>query len=540
MPSSMSDNITVKENFQTLTQNLEPLFKVLKPWLLTRRWSGLKGIRIRQIELLEQINILESEKSAIFAALVQMTPYSRADHKPEIFYIPIHLKLQEAKDGWLSVRCADGVLQIREAEYSREYNNFLLNGIANSVTIDGQNGVLAFRSLQHFSGNREAITVDALGGGDTTNIIVKVKTQRNLPLVVKTYKNVTESNPEPEMLIALAKAGFNNTPKLIGQIVYNGFKKSLVLAILQRFEQSEGDARKPFSESLRHELRNISLEFPDSLLLARKIGEIIASMHHSLRMSDAEGFGVSLITENDIEAWQNRTRESLTDFLKEASRKGRGLDPFVSNFVTVTSSMVEKILTRLSEMQIMLGMAKIRTHQDLHLAQLLLIQNGVTDFLVIDFEGDPQRTEEARREKESPLRDLGTMSRSFSYLRYYVLSELLEEAGIGKSFETIASHDLANHIQSAATIRRVSYFENWFSISMEWEIKIRKTMIQAYLTKADSLGDKLLSNMVGYDEIDSIVRLWEIERVIMETNYELHHRPQHLIIPLAGLLTLCM
>ncbi|MCJ7635278.1 hypothetical protein MUP77_23175 [Candidatus Bathyarchaeota archaeon] len=539
MPSLMSDNISVKEDFQTLAQNLEPLFKALGPWLVTRRWSGLRGMRIRHIDLLEQMNILESRDSAISAALIRITPYGGVARKSRIFYIPLHLKLQEAKDGWVPVRCADGVLQIREAEYSREYNNFLLNGIANSLTIEGQNGVLAFRSLQQVSGNLKAMTVTTLGRGDTTNIIVKVKTRRNPALVVKTYKNVTENNPEPEMLAALAEAEFNNAPKLVGQMAYSGLKKPRVLAILQGFEESEGDGRQPFAESLRDELRRTSSE-SSSLMLARKLGEIIASMHHALRRSDAEGFKASLVTENDIEAWQTRTRESLTDFLKEASSKGRGHDPFISNLVTVTSSTAEKILTRLSGMQIMLGMMKIRTHQDLHLAQLLLKQNGEIDFLIIDFEGDPQRTEEVRRAKESPLRDLGTMSRSFSYLRYYVLSELLEEAGIRKSFEAIASHDLASHIKLSATTSRVSYLENWFSTSMEWETKVRKTMIQAYLTKADSLGDKLLSTKVGYDEVDSMIRLWEIERVILEANYELHHRPQHLIIPLAGLLTLCL
>jgi predicted trehalose synthase len=384
------------------------------------------------------------------------------------------------------------------------------------------------------------MTVTILGKGDTTNIIVKVKTRRTLALVVKTYKNVTENNPEPEMLTALAKAGFNNAPKLVGQMAYTGFKKPLVLAILQRFEESEGDGRQPFAKSLRDELRNFSSESPSSLIHARKLGEIIASMHHALRQSTAEGFQASLITENDIEAWETRTKEALTDFLKEASSKGGGFDPFISHLVKMTSSTVEKIHTRLSEMETIIGMVKIRTHQDLHLAQLLLKHNGEKGFLIIDFEGDPQRTEKARREKESPLRDLGTLSRSFSYLRYYVLSELLEEAGIAKSYEAIASHDLAPHIKLAATSPRASYLENWFSNSMEWETKVRKTMIQAYLTKADRLGDKLLSTKAGYDEVDSMIRLWEIEKVILEANYELHHRPQNLIIPLAGLLTLCL
>ncbi len=58
-----------------------------------------------------------------------------------------------------------------------------------------------------------------------------------------------------------------------------------------------------------------------------------------------------------------------------------------------------------------LDAVKIRYHGDLHLGQVLIVEN---DFAVIDFEGDSELPFEHRRHKHSPLRDLADMLCSFS------------------------------------------------------------------------------------------------------------------------------
>ncbi len=148
---------------------------------------------------------------------------------------------------------------------------------------------------------------------------------------------------------------------------------------------------------------------------------------------------------------------------------------------------------------------RTRIHGDYHLGQVLRTHG---DYILLDFEGEPARSLIERRAKQSPLRDVAGMLRSFSYAAYSALEPFTQRhPGTAKSLGAWA--------------------QMWLNaVSCEflnaWRITIAAN---PHLTAQPRQAQRLLNAYL-------------LEKALYEILYELNNRPGWVRIPLAGILAL--
>ncbi len=147
---------------------------------------------------------------------------------------------------------------------------------------------------------------------------------------------------------------------------------------------------------------------------------------------------------------------------------------------------------------------RIRCHGDYHLGQVLYTGK---DFIIVDFEGEPARPLNVRRLKESPLRDIAGMLRSFHYAAYSSL------------------------VGQIAGVRPEDFpvLEPWARF---WQIWVSATFLKAYLgvvAKANLLPS-------APEDLQVLLDAHIIQKAIYELGYELNNRPAWAGIPLKGIL----
>jgi len=143
----------------------------------------------------------------------------------------------------------------------------------------------------------------------------------------------------------------------------------------------------------------------------------------------------------------------------------------------------------------------IRVHGDYHLGQVLRTEE---DFVIIDFEGEPARSVAERRSKQSPLKDVAGMIRSFSYAAYAALF----------AFTQHAADDY-------------SALEPWADTWQHWAAD---AFLNGYLAALD--GAALLPH--GVASRRALVAAFTLDKAMYELAYELNNRPEWVRIPLLG------
>mgnify|MGYP001084316050 CR=1 FL=1 len=144
---------------------------------------------------------------------------------------------------------------------------------------------------------------------------------------------------------------------------------------------------------------------------------------------------------------------------------------------------------------------RIRIHGDYHLGQILVSEK---DFYILDFEGEPEATVHDRKVKQTPLKDVAGLFRSFHYAIYSTI--------FGRNLEVAERRKL-------------------FAVGEIFYTWIVSIFMHHYMVKitASHLN-------IGYkDEIEYLLKYHLLEKAIYELGYELNARPTWAIIPLRGI-----
>jgi maltose alpha-D-glucosyltransferase/alpha-amylase len=303
-------------------------------------------------------------------------------------------------------------------------------------------------------------------------------------LMLKVFRRL-QFGPNPDVEIGwflTEHTAFRGTPPVAGSLTYvtpHGGEASL--ALLQRFERNRGDAWTTTLARLAQVLDGA--DSVESLAAVRRLGATTAEMHVALASGEDPDFAAEPISSADISAWLASTRDEVRHTLNALTAQGIEVDAI-------------ELMRRIDGLRGLEGALKTRNHGDYHLGQVLEREDGT--FVIIDFEGEPSRPLDQRREKRSPLRDVAGMLRSFDYARTTALRS-----------------------GTPADSARAEVAQGWYTAA-------RQAFLTEYLSVVQD-HPKLLP-----EDIDLPLAALELEKAAYEVRYELNNRPDWLPIPLAA------
>jgi maltose alpha-D-glucosyltransferase/alpha-amylase len=283
------------------------------------------------------------------------------------------------------------------------------------------------------------------------------------------------------------------------------------LGILQRYVRNQGDAWGWTIDALKRGLETLSLPgdvperdprdvFSDYLPYAEMLGQRTGELHMALATpTDDPAFAAEELSAADLRQRIETGRAEARRMLKQIERRVE-TDEVAARLVARRDDLTA-FYDSLSELA-PVGL-KTRIHGDYHLGQVLIVQD---DVLIVDFEGEPSRTLEERREKDLPLRDVAGMIRSFDY-----------------AAETAARDVEGRQVEQGGRVR---------AAAIVWRDLVVETFLASYDRAVAGSRIEILDKAVRARLLD----LYLAQKAIYEIGYEASHRPAWIGIPIGGLL----
>jgi trehalose synthase-fused probable maltokinase len=488
-------------------------------FLAEQRWYTAKAARPISIRVAHAIPIPWGVGESSFAiAIVDVQLDERTDR------YQIAVALRNAAPGDLPPRAIihrspAGVLYdaVFDADFRGGLNVALANG---ATTHDGRGAAWTVEPTVRAAKESAPSSRSSVASGEQSNTSlvfddsVILKLFRTLKVGVQPDVEVTE--------FLTAHTSFANTPPLLAVITLEESESDdrATAGMAQRFLPGAVDAWRYALERGREQFAApADRELPNAFAAdARRLGAITRAMHEALAGAadddpDLAAFVADAATSDDAERWAERARRSVREALSLlAAALGSGAFP--TEHTATAQALVQRrahylgwIDELLDELGGDLGMIA-RVHGDYHLGQVLRTQAG--DFMVIDFEGEPARPLEERREKTSPLRDVAGMLRSFAYAAV--------------TLATTAGASLDPRTRELRTAR--------------WERDVRAAYLAGYLESGEEDDSPIIPENQAH--VRQLLTLFETEKAFYELAYELNNRPAWAWIPMRGIAKLFM
>ena len=543
--------------WSALTQGpgLALLESKLPAWLVRQRWFGAKTRPIHRIRIANFVTLPASSTipaqaangqsstlpgaSALPAALFFLE-ISYGEGEPDTYQLPLALSaareletITTASPNSIitSLTTPTGPAILHDATVREDFRQTVLKLIEEQVKLPlGESGTLTGCTSSAYSDVRGSDPVPARVSSaeqSNTNILFERK------MIMKLFRR-TEPGQNPDVEIGRFLTEVAHFPRIatfLGQIDLKTEPESTTIAMLQQLIVNEGDGWEWTLEELARFYESVAgcpapPEAEPATLLSKGTIPAEAEEKAGLYLAAAALLGkrtaelhLALAIETHDPAFQAEpfTAEDLAlDARRIDLQIHRTLDALRAGMAKLTDLTADDAATILSRRIELFARAhditeatpsgkRIRIHGDYHLGQVLRAHN---DFVLLDFEGEPARSLAERRRKQSPLKDVAGMLRSFSYAAYSGLDQYVQR-----------------HPDAQRSL------ESWARL---WQVAACSAFLNAYkqTTAADS---QLLPEPT---QAQALLNAYLLEKALYELLYELNNRPTWVRIPLIGILSL--
>ncbi len=471
--------------------------EVLPDYLVQRRWFQAKDAAIR--------NATITAATPLPGELLLTEVEVATDAGREFYALPLGVMWEDEPSGPFApqlslarVRRGREIGLLTDGFAMPEFVRSVVTALRENARIETLAGELVFSVTPEFDLTPDMAAEWPSTEQSNTSVIIGQRA------VLKLLRKLTPGiHPEAEMTRVLTERGFANTASLLGEVSQLGEGgQPRTVMLLQRFVYNQGDGWTWTLDYLKRVIDEhaVSADAAEDRLesygaLAAQLGRRLAEMHAVLAQpTDDPAFAPETMGEGDATSLAARIKAQLGAALGAlAVAKGwrRGESEAAARDLASRRGALEAHIEALAAGAA--GAPRTRIHGDLHLGQVLVTAGDVT---IIDFEGEPAKPLDARRAKDSPLRDVAGVLRSFDYAAATALHGLSEPGEAGQA----RAEALADDFRHASA----------------------EVFLRGYREAGGALDDGLLD-------------LFLLEKAAYEVAYEAANRPDWLETPLYGL-----